>query len=125
MVPRIASTDKSVCATWKLPVWHRHSCLCFGKVQRLPLSKRFDEQTSFALAREGALDKCSPALGPGLSALECAWQSHRFGREGGGNDRAGVASITRCVSSRFHRPPKAVALPPHSKVLRTKVAGRS
>ena len=44
--------------------------------------------------------------------------SHRFGREGDGDDDR--ASITRCVSSRFHRPPKAVALPQHSKVLRTK-----
>src|SRR4051794_8748478 len=58
-------------------------------------------------------------------ALECAWQSHRFGREGDGSDRADVASITRCVSSRFHRPPKAVALPPHSKVLRTKAGDES
>src|SRR3954453_19125551 len=53
-------------------------------------------------------------------ALECAWQSHRFGREGDGNDCADAARIQRCVASRFHRPPKAVASPPHSKVLRTK-----
>src|SRR3954447_17139206 len=62
------------------------------------------------------------ARGEFREALECAWQSHRFGREGDGNDRADAASITNCVSSRFHRPPKAVALPPHSKVLRTKVS---
>gem|GEM_PF-4548982 len=30
---------KSVCATLTLPipVWHRHSCLCFSKMQRLML----------------------------------------------------------------------------------------
>jgi hypothetical protein len=47
-LPSITSTDKSVCATPALPcisihaskagsMWHRHSCLCFGKVQRLML----------------------------------------------------------------------------------------
>jgi hypothetical protein len=65
------------------------------------------------------------ARGDFREALECAWQSHRFGRDGDGNVRADVARITRCVSSRFHRTPKAVALPPHSKVLRTKAAGKS
>gem|GEM_PF-1870415 len=45
-VPSITSTDKSVCATLILPdldkccyrrecVWHRHSCLCFGKMRKL------------------------------------------------------------------------------------------
>src|SRR6185295_13542768 len=46
--------------------------------------------------------------------------------EGGGRRlREDGASITRCVPSRFHRPPKAVALPPHSKVLRTKTMSGS
>jgi hypothetical protein len=71
-----------------------------------------------------ASNRCA-ARGEFREALEFAWQSHPFGREGDGSDRAGVASITRCVSSRFRRTPKAVALPPHSKVLRTKVAGKS
>jgi len=49
--PSISSTDKSVCATWIVlysnkcwctgeRVWHRHSCLCFGKVARLDLQTR-------------------------------------------------------------------------------------
>src|SRR3954454_10857118 len=44
---------------------------------------------------------------------------------GGRRNREDGASITRCGSPRFHRPPKAVALPPHSKVLRTKRAPHS
>jgi hypothetical protein len=44
----------------------------------------------------------------------------RFGREGDGSPRANVASITRCGTSPSTLPPKAVALPPQSKVLRTK-----
>src|SRR5438270_423489 len=45
VVPSLTSTDKSVCATLRLvvkgePVWHRHSCLCFGKVQFLVLITR-------------------------------------------------------------------------------------
>jgi hypothetical protein len=51
VVPSISSTDKSVCATlilpyllercyWEGPVWHRHSCLCFGKMQCLKLQPR-------------------------------------------------------------------------------------
>ena len=46
-IPSLTSTDKSVCATPALPVaslmlvkqdlWHRHSCLCFGKLQHLLL----------------------------------------------------------------------------------------
>jgi len=47
-VASLTSTDKSVCATLILPclgeccdrrgrVWHRHSCLCFGKMQGLSL----------------------------------------------------------------------------------------
>jgi hypothetical protein len=53
-IPSISSTDKSVCATTILPYlidadagksWcgtdrHRHSCLCFGKMQRLALLTR-------------------------------------------------------------------------------------
>src|SRR5436309_11749588 len=39
--------------------------------------------------------------------MEVRWRpSHRFGREGDGDFAIG-ASITRCVKSRFHRPPKA------------------
>jgi hypothetical protein len=55
MLPSLTSTDKSVCATPALPVaalrehgwivWHRHSCLCFGKVQCLILlSQAFKRQ---------------------------------------------------------------------------------
>ena len=65
----------------------------------------------------------------------CAWPTAHFAKlwsavanepplwEGGGRlARADFASIPCCATSRFHHPPKAVALPPHSKVLRTKLA---
>jgi|SRR3954470_3746993 len=50
-------------------------------------------------------------------ALECGSdRATALGGRGTVANRADVASITRCVAPRFHRPPKAVALPPHSKV---------
>jgi hypothetical protein len=48
-----------------------------------------------------------------------------LGEGGDGSPRADVASITRCGTSPSTRPPKAVALPPQSKVLRTKPRPRA
>jgi hypothetical protein len=57
---------------------------------------------------------------PFREALECGSdRATALGGRAEGRSRD-EASISGGGSSRFHRPPKAVALPPHSKVRRTK-----
>jgi len=81
-------------------------------------SKRLEglfKETRGSLPRDSGVScKKGPSSSKRSGALGKRFE-HLRGRED-------VASNARCVSSRFHRPPKAVAVPPHAKVLRTKRA---